>query len=365
MTSAVNTENWHTGYNEFMKQWFGWIAPYFIARFCFRSEVFRRRFLWVLIISILVLAPVMLIEARLWPHSYVKWAAHAGLKVRDDAMTLGRLGLFRAQVSFGHPIFFGDACLSVGVLILMLAATTSVGVRKFWVLAGAGSAAFGVLTSFSFGPWGGSAIACGVFFMLYFVKFSRPLLPIMVLVAIGVLVAITYHLATAPMPPRPQKGTMADSFYIRRLIVQNCWKLVTTAGWFGHGRLIDQKDLDLESVDNAYILFAMCRGWLYCGLWLALPVCVAMRVSKAMRRFRASSVHIFPLAVGAGGALGISAAYYGVWAGWSGEPYTMLWLIGIALTMTICDFCLEAASQPLPQQVAPVAPPPARVMVPA
>ena len=36
ITSAIDTENWHTGYDELLKQLFAWVVPYFVARYAFR-----------------------------------------------------------------------------------------------------------------------------------------------------------------------------------------------------------------------------------------------------------------------------------------------------------------------------------------
>ncbi|MDB5289186.1 MAG: hypothetical protein JWL69_427 [Phycisphaerales bacterium] len=345
ITSAINTEVWHTGYNELVKQYCGWIVPYFVARFAFRSEAFREKLLRVIITCMVLLVPVVLIELRLWPHFYVTSLQKLGLGMILDLRAEQRLGLFRTAVSFSHSIFFGDACVSMGALIMLLAATTRVGLRNFWVRVGLGCCGFGLFASLSGGPFAGFLVAVVTFLLLRYVRFSRPLIGVAVVAVVAAMFMLTMYFATAPMPPRPRDGSAADSFWVRRLIVQNCWKMVQDAGLLGHGRVISFNDIDLDSVDNAYVLFAMCRGWLYAGLWVAIPLVVAMRVTKAMRRFKQSQVHIFPLAVGAATVLGISFAFYWVWAGWAGEPYTMLWLILIAFTMTLCDQCLEAADQ--------------------
>jgi hypothetical protein len=345
ITSAINTEIWHTGYNELVKQYCGWVAPYFIARFSFRSEEFRETVLWVLIVCLILLMPLVLIELRLWPHFYVTSLQKLGLGMSTDLRAEQRMGLFRTSVSFGHSIFFGDACVSLAALILLLAATTRVGVRNFWVRVGVGCCFIGLFAALSGGPFAGMAVALVVFWLLRYVRFLRPMMWVGVIAVVVAMFMLTMYFATAPMPPRPHDGSAADSFWVRRLIVQNCWKLVQDAGALGHGRIIAFKDIDLDSVDNAYVLFAMCRGWIYAALWVAIPLLVTLRVTKAMRRFKLSQVHIFPLAVATGAVLGVSFAFYWVWAGWSGEPYTMLWLILIAFTMTLCDQCLEAADQ--------------------
>jgi hypothetical protein len=345
ITSAINTEVWHTGYNELVKQYCGWLVPYFVARFCFRSEEFREKVLWVLIVGMILLMPLVLIELRLWPHFYVTSLQKLGLGISTDLRAEQRLGLFRTSVSFTHSIFFGDACISLAALILLLASTTRVGLKNFWVRVGVACCFVGLFAALSGGPFAGMAVAALVFWLLRYVRFSRPVLWVGVVAVVVGMFMLTMYLATAEMPARPHDGSAKDSFLVRQLIVHNCWKQVQDAGALGHGRIIEFKDIDLDSVDNAYVLFAMCRGWIYAGLWVAIPVLVAMRATKAMRRFKLSQVHIFPLAIGTAAVLGVSFAFYWVWAGWAGEPYTMLWLILIAFTMTLCDQCLEAAEQ--------------------
>ncbi|HZL37726.1 MAG TPA: hypothetical protein VFC78_20585 [Tepidisphaeraceae bacterium] len=340
--SAITTEVWHTGYDEFIKQLFGWWVPYFVARYAFRSEAIRQKFLWTLATCLLLLTPFVLIELRLWPHFYAEMLKKTGIGISSDWRAEMRLGLFRTAISFNHSIYFGDACVSMIGMLLVLATTTKIGLRNWLVRLGIAAAVLGLAASLSFGPWGAAALAAAIFVLLRYFRSFRFLLAPTVILAIAVMTVVTWQLATAPLGERPRDGSVADSFWVRRLILQHTWEQATTAGPFGWGRLEPLDVVDLDSIDNAYILFAMCRGWVYLLLWLAIPLAVALRVGKAMRRYTASQAHIFPLAVGAACALGVSAAFYGVWAGWAGEPYTMLWLIGIALMMSVSDFCLEA-----------------------
>src|SRR2546421_5509410 len=143
-------ENLHATYNEGIKQVFGWVVPYFAARAGFKSERVRVAFLWTLVVSIFVLTPFALIEMRLWPQYYVQTLQKLGLVASNDPMVMSRMGYFRPQVSFTHPIYFGDACLSMVVLLLLLAHTTSVGTRNWWVRMAAACATAELLASLSF-----------------------------------------------------------------------------------------------------------------------------------------------------------------------------------------------------------------------
>jgi hypothetical protein len=344
-------ENFHTGYNEFSKQLLGWLAPYFVARACFSSEQFRRVCLWSLIVCIFILTPFSLIEMRFWPQFYVQCLQRIGLEVSNDPLVMFRLGYYRTQVSFTHPIFFGDASLSMAVLVLLLGHTTSVGTRNIWVRLAAGFSVFELVASLSFGPYAGLLIGTFVFLVLRYAPLGRHFLVPAAVIVMLVVAAITYQIAQAPLPPRDQSASLQDSMWVRRMIIKNSWPMVREAGFFGWGRLINRSDIAwLESVDNAYLMFAMCRGWLYAVIWMMIPLLVGWRAVRAMGAFTQSRVHWFPLAVGAGGVMGVSAAFYGVWAGWAGEPYTMLWLIAVAFTNSLCDLCFQAARQPLPNQ---------------
>ena len=121
--TPIQTENWHTGYDELLKQLFAWTVPYFVARYSFRNEAFRKNCLRMLIACMLVLAVFAAAEFRMWPHFYAQTLGKTGLKVGFNQQAVQRGNFFRAETSFEHPIFFGDGCVSICCLILMLAST--------------------------------------------------------------------------------------------------------------------------------------------------------------------------------------------------------------------------------------------------
>ena len=230
----------------------------------------------------------------------------------------------------------------------MLAATLPGGWTRPIVLLAAGAAFFSMMTSISFGPYLGLAIAGGTYVVLRYVSISRYVWGLFVSFAVVVMIGLTFYLAYHPVPDRTKKEGVGDSFLVRWEIVHKCWPLAEEAGPFSEtgsrksSKSIPRASLcsNSESVDNAYMLFYVVRGFIYAGLWAAIPICVGFRVAKAMRRTKQNE-YLFPLAIGAGSSIGISFAFYFVWAGWNPEPYTMLWLIATAFTMSLCDACFE------------------------
>jgi hypothetical protein len=349
--SAIQTENWHTGYDELLKQLFLWSIPYFVARYSFQSEDFRKKMLWTLILCMLVLGVFAAIEFRMAPHFFAQTLGKTGLKVGFNTQAVRRGAFFRAETSFEHPIFFGDGCVSICCLILMLASTLKGGWLRPTVLLGAATAVGGLFTSLSFGPYLGMAIAGGIWFLLRFVGFTRAYVVCAgVLCAIIGLVMLTSFLARTEIPTRPKNGSVYDSFLVRWEIVQKCAPFaqqVLDDHPFGIGKPgiaeLNYKGkpvLDLESVDNAYMLFLIVRGYIYSGMWAVIPLLVSFRACMVLHRNKRKEF-IFPIAIGAGSSIGISFAFYFVWAGWNPEPYTILWLTATAFTMAACDVCVN------------------------
>jgi hypothetical protein len=353
VASAVTNKDWHTGWDEFNKILYSWAVPYFFARFCFKDAAFRKSCMWSLIFCTIILALFAAIEFRFQPHFFAEKLGTTGLKVHYNLQAVMRGEFYRAETSFTHPIFFGDGCVSLFCIILMLSVEFTGMWTRLMVFVALAAAFCGLGTSISFGPLAGFAVAGGTWFTLRYIPFTRYVFGVALVLAILGLGYVTYVAATYPTPAedfrkKEDAGHLTDSFIVRWMIVQKCWPLAQDAGPLGHGRdKLEEKDikgkqiLELESVDNAYMLFFMVRGYIYSGLWALIPIAVAFRVCKAMRRTRQKEF-IFPLAVGAGSSIGISVAFYFVWAGWFPEPYTILWLIATAFTMSLCDECFDA-----------------------
>lgn len=344
ITSGVYTEQFYTGVNQLGLQAMGWVLPYYFARVTTRSPEGRRLLLFSLIACIAVVGFFALIEMRFRPFLYRRMLRSLDLLWYGDRMAYYRFGLFRAESTMDHPIYLGNASLSAFGLIVMLATATGLGLRHTWVRVGLFSAAAGLLACLSFSPYNGLIFAGAIYWMMTRSGWARKMLVPMVLAGIIAGSMVTSSIALAPLPPKPADNTLAASLWTRRLIIQNSWEMAMSAGPLGHGKTIKKSDINLDSVDNTYVLFAMTRGWIYIGLWIGLVVAVAVRVSKAYRA-AVSYQQIKILSAGMAVVVGIMVSMYTVWAGWQGYAYTMLWLTSIAATATAAELVLAQRIQ--------------------
>src|SRR5204863_7053065 len=124
---------------------------------------------------------------------------------------------------------------------------------------------------------------------------------------------------------------MENSMYIRAKIVQNSWPFAQTAGALGYGNKIRKSQLDLDSVDNPYMLFIMRRGWVFLCLFLVIPVVVAIRSSIAFARAHLFAQR-FPLIVAVAAVFGTMIAMYTVWFGF---VYAILWMMMLAISQSM------------------------------
>jgi hypothetical protein len=343
IVSETKTDPDASGFNQSAIQVVFWLFPYFIARAHFGSLRFRRQCLRSIVVCLLVLLPFTLIETRLWPQFYVQTLGHLGLDAHSLGFPYNRFGLFRAETSFQHPIYMGDACLVLLGFLALLAATLPTTDRRFGFRLAVASALAGVLFAFSIGPLLSVGIAIALFAGLRYVRALRPMLPIAVIAVIAFGFLFMHGLAHEELGDRPD-GAVESSAWVRQRIVQDSWELAAHAGPWGLGREIDPTVLPIDSVDNAYLLFAMCRGWVFTGIWLALPVLVAWRIGRALLANTPGQQHVIPLAAAGSAILAMSFAFFGVWAGWQGETYTVLWLALTGCAMTAADAAIAVGA---------------------
>ena len=337
--TGMVTEQLYTGVSIFGEQLLGYLGPYFLARVMFTSAEMRRRALWICVICILIIAFFALIEMRLWPYFLSRNLKSFGLFTGQNTMVLERFHLFRTQTTFDHPIDMGNSCLLVTALIVVMAMTTSVGLKNIYVqlaiVAGLGAS----FSSLSFTAWVGIFASFAIFCTLWLLPFSRKLVLVAVLIMFGGFGYMTNKLYHTDVEARQEeedaeKGqTVQDSMLVCAKIVQNSWPFASTAGLFGWGNTIRHSQLALESVDNSYILFTMRRGFVFLILFLMLPVSLAIRSVKAFRNatFKQQAL---PLAVALASVLGIMTAMYTVWFGFA---YSVLWTIMVALAASMMD----------------------------
>ena len=87
------------------------------------------------------------------------------------------------------------------------------------------------------------------------------------------------------------------------------------------------------------MLFTMRRGFAFLALFLSIPVVTALRAMKAFARAPAQTQWL-PLGVGVAAVLGIMAAMYTVWFGFA---YSVMWVVMIGVTMSMCDVLIFGA----------------------
>jgi hypothetical protein len=337
--TAMVTEEVYTGVSALGEQVLGYLGPYFFARVMFHSAEMRRRTLWICVVCIFIIAFFAVIEMRLQPYFLSRLLKNAGLFTGQNTMVLERFHLFRTQTTFDHPIDMGNSCLLVTVLITVLAMTTSVGLKNWWVMLAIAAGLCSSFSSLSFTSWVGIFATCAIFGTLWLLPFARKLVIVAVLIMFCGFGYMTHKLYNTDVEARQEeedqeKGqTVQDSMLVRAKIVQNSMPFASTAGLFGWGTTIRHSQLALESVDNSYMLFTMRRGFVFLILFLSLPVSLALRSIKAFKNAR-HKMQALPLAVALASILGIMTAMYTVWFGFA---YSVLWMIMIGLASSMMD----------------------------
>jgi hypothetical protein len=339
VVSAVSTEFVYTGVSIFGSLLLQLVAPYFIARISLEQRSLQREALVVLAACSVIVAVFAVIEFRLWPNTYAWLLAQTGLGVRYVDFAFSRFGFFRASSSFWHPIDLGNSAALLGALVAILGLRTGLGLRPTWLRLALAAAFVSWLTAGSFTSFIGLGSGAALFLLLRALPRTRRHLAAGVLAVIAAGFSYAAVLANAPLPDMSEvEGTFAMSFWVRQLILHEAWAQASSAGLFGWGRLVQVGSL--ESIDNAYLVIAIQRGWLALALWLAIPVALASLVSRALRRAR-SDVEASALLLGFCAAFGTMLAMFTVWLGFA---YQSLFVIVLALSVSTAQATLRAAA---------------------
>ena len=342
--TATTTEFVWTGINAFGTHLFGWVLPYFLGRVAISDARTRKAALNVIIACSGAIAFLALVEFRLWPLIFSRTLERFGVGT-SYKMVLARFGFFRAQVSFDHPIDLGNGGVLLGCLIVLLALTTGRGFRDLYVRLALAACAVMVVCSGSFTCYLAGAAAVLIFAGLYYGKrFAAGLLVpgVAALVALGLAATsylLVFDLGQGPDPDNALSG----SLWVRALIVQNAWALAQHAGYFGFGRLVSQKELDLESVDNAYMLLLLRYGWVYLICWIGMFFGIAAIATRALRNARTDAERL-PIAAAATGLLAMGIAMYTVWFGF---VYATLFTMMMGMTVTMSQMLAASRRGPL------------------
>ena len=346
MISAVMTEAGYTSIIQMKMELEGWVLPYLLARVAFHSVIAQRQCLHVLLSAMPVIALCGLVECRLRPRFYLHMLDTLGVVDWWGSEAIAtRYGLFRTTGTVAHPIYFGNLCVVVFGLIAMLAARRPKGINVFAVWAALLSTATGILVSLSFSAWNALFMACLAFTLTNWFGWLRRHLIVLVLAGIVAGVLVGQVMLSTDAAANEHDSPEEVSLKNRALIVQNAWRVLSTTGWWGKGRFFDASELKLESthnsVDNAYLLIGIIRGWISLLIWLMIPLALAWHVSKAMQH-RITTADCVSLQIGFATVCGILVAMYTVWLDIS---YTVPWLLLVGFTVTLTDIVLAATPQ--------------------
>jgi len=337
MITSMTTEHLYTGVSTAGSFFLTFIGPYFLARIAFVSAENRERALWGILACLPVLVLFAMIEVRFWPHFYMDLLSKFKIYQSATDVAMRRYGLFRAQVSFAHPIDFGNASVILLGMVYALAGSTRVGLKNMYVQGALLGLIFCVFTSLSFTSYIALAALLAIFFVLRWFKWARSLLVVGVIAGmIGGLMVTSMFLKVDPNTS-DEAGALEGSVRNRALIIQSSLKMVKSAGPFGYGSRITQEELGIESVDNTYLLLIMRRGWVYIVMWLAIPLVLAWRGGRALRRCLTTDEQR-PVVGALATIFGLMVAMYTVWFGFT---YALLWMVALGMTVTLVDICLE------------------------
>jgi hypothetical protein len=341
--TAWSTEVFETGINTIRTDFLTLVAPYLLARICYKDFKIRLASLNVLIGVLVIVAVSALIEFRLTPYFYLHMLQSLGMGNFIEEGAYERYGFFRASGTVNHPIYFGNMCLVILGLLAVLAKTSGKSLKSPLILTSLLAAVGCIISSISFTPLIGSVAGTGFLMVLISSAWARKLVFPLTMLVIAVMFFITYHVATKPLGAKPD-GEAAGSLYTREMIVKECWYKSASAGFFGLGIRPDlggDEDFDLKSVDNTYMQFTLTHGYVYVTLWISIAVFFSWRMTRAFGAVTHPS-QIFPLAACTATVLGLMISMYTVWAG-AGALYTSIWVIMVGLSNTLIDSVLASA----------------------
>ncbi len=322
---------------------FDFLTPYFLARIAFQSAEGRRAAFWSVTVCAGLIALMSPIEMRLWPQFWSRQLDAFGLFTPANSMPLYRFGLARAQTTFWQPMDQGNSGLLMLGMIGLFACTTALGWRNWRTITALGVAGFVAVASLSFSAFLNIAIAAGLFFALRALPDLGRVLAVFVVVGILGGVAVTNHLLSAPLAERGENfgQTVNDSVHMRTRIVQEGWPVAMDAGWVGFGKEGVERELSsrspdknyVKSIDNAYLLMIMQKGWPYFLLFMTIPFIVAFRTSAAFARAPAEMQRlpvIFVVAV-------LFAIFIAMYTIFFGFVYARLLIVMLGLFASLTD----------------------------
>ena len=347
MITSMITEHLYTAVSTAGSYFLTFVGPYFLARVAFSSAKNRERALWGILFCVPLLVLFAMIEVRFWPHFYMDLLSRFKIYQEATDVAMRRYGLFRAQVSFAHPIDFGNASVILLGMLYALAGSTRVGLKNMYVRCALLGMLFCALTSLSFTSYIALAALGSIFFVMRWFKLARSMLVAGVILGIVGGVMVTGWFMTVDSTSREGAGALEGSVRNRALIIQSSLEKVKSAGPFGFGSNLSQEELGIESVDNTYLLLIMRQGWVYMAMWLAIPLVLAWRGGRALKRC-VNDNEMRPVVGALATIFAMMVAMYTVWFGFT---YALLWMVALGLTVTLMDICLERTPMRRPMPV--------------
>lgn len=314
---------------------FTWLMPYALGRVVMLDADARRRLLPVVCLATIVTGLLAMIEARLMPFVVSRMVEEkTGLISTFNTMVMYRYGFARSQVLTPHPIDLGNVGVLLGTIILILTPVLGRRWNQPLPLMGILGAGMMVFASISFTCFFALAAAIG-----FYIAFSlrglgpRLVLPALCGIILG-LVAMTAFLLgrDVDLENTDFANAAEGSLWMRTVIVQGSWKVAQVAGLFGFTGEIPGEKIGTGSIDNAYMLFIMRRGWPYIVLWALLGLGLAWRGTTALARTR-SAAERYPMAAGLAGLMAILLAMYTVWYGFV-YAQLFVFVLGMVVSMT-------------------------------
>jgi MFS family permease len=302
-----------------------------MARVAFTDVRLRRHALWIVVTLIIFIGMISLVEFRFRPYFYSRLLEQLGVVQAHNTMVLGRSGFFRAQAGMVHPIDLGNVAVLAACLIALLAGTSGTRLRDKRIVIALLACVGIVIASISFTSLT-MLVAAGLTYALLRAQPSlRWLLVPGIVAAVIAAVVVTGMLLNLDYTRTHGDEAIRSSFLVRIEIIQKSWRFAERAGLFGFSDTISKRELNLDSVDNSYMLFVMRRGWAYLTLWIALMVSIGW-VGFRMLSAKLEQRTLAPVVAALAGLLSTFVAMYTVWFGF---VYANLWLILLGFTATM------------------------------
>ena len=317
--------------NEFLQ----FVVPYFVARVGIVDLDVRRALLKVLTVILVGLLPFALYEWRLSPNWLSRQLELLNITTTANEMVLYRFGLARTLLTFQQPIDTGNSALLIMGLMLVLLMTTGQRDWRNWKTWGPlALAVFIGWTSMSFTFVAAFMSAAGTLLLL--VK-GKPWMVHLVWVSMyALLFGLWQFMLSRPPPEDFGDMTVEASWTMRVIIVQNTYGPMFERGLFGTATLDTIKALSENSVDNAYILMVLLRGWIYMGLFLLLPAFFAESARRAAAVL--SPAERLPIYACFAVLIGVMVGMFTVWFGFT---FAKLWLIVLGSGVSLCQLALQ------------------------